>query len=112
MPPQMITPSPSIDFHGLAGTFTWQNGHAPFLPPHHTRLNVAQWRVKVGSSQYGFDYYFGLPINDGPVLSDPNVTLAGAPPSGTKCWALVEWVLTGSSSWNLGTPTSFTLRIP
>ena len=111
MPPEMATPANHATFHGLAGTFSWKNGHAPFTPPHNAR-NASQWRVKVGSSQYGFDYYFGLPITNGPVLSDPNVRFANPPPNGARCWTVVEWQLAGSNTWNVGSPTDFFFQNP
>jgi hypothetical protein len=111
MPPRMHTPAEGSVFHGLAGTFDWENGHAPFTPPHNAK-NAAQWRVKVGSSQYGFDYYLGFPVA-GSQLSDPNVSFArNTPPNGKACWALVEWNTAAGGSWSPGSPTSFTFFNP
>ena len=107
MPPQMNAPAQGGTFTGLTGTFTWLNGHAPFLPPHHIRQAI-QWKISVGSSQYGFNYYQGYPVPKTP-LADPNVNFTGhPPPHGSTCWALVEWRLVAGGTWYAGTPTSFT----
>ena len=107
MPPLMNNPAQGADFHGLSGTFYWLNAHGSGLPPHNAR-SAYQWRVKVGSSQYGFDYYLGLPVA-GAQLYDPSVSFAThTPPNGSTCWGLVEWKTSAGSSWTAGSPTSFT----
>jgi hypothetical protein len=106
MPPIMHTPSQGAIFHGLTGTFNWYNAHPPG-PPLHAAVGAFQWRVKVGSSQYGFDYYLGFPVAN-PQLYDPNVSFAKAPADGSTCWTLVEWNTAAGGSWTAGTPTSFT----
>ena len=107
MPPLMNAPAHGGDVHGLTATFTWLNGHAPFTPPHNAKT-AYQWRVKVGSSQYGYNYYQGFPVA-GTQLSDPSVNFtANPPPDGSICWTLVEWKTSATSGWSPGTPTSFT----
>jgi hypothetical protein len=107
MPPLMNTPAQGADFHGVTGTFYWWNGHGSNTPPHNARA-AYQWRVKVGSSQYGFDYFLGYPVS-GAQLYDPNVDLStNTPPDGSTCWTVVEWKTSASSGWYAGSPTSFT----
>jgi hypothetical protein len=108
MPPQMNNPGQGGEFHGVSGAFYWWNSHGSGAPPHNTR-SAYQWRVKVGSKQYGFDYYLGFPVA-GAQLHDPSVNFANKPPSnGSTCWALVEWKPSSTSTtWSAGTPTSFT----
>ena len=109
MPPIMNNPAQGSDFHGPAGTFYWWNSHGSGAPPHNART-VYQWRVKVGSSQYGFDYYLGFPVNKAQ-LYDPNVVIAPIPLDGSTCYALIEWKVTDKdTTWTAGTPTSFTYR--
>lgn len=107
MPPLMNTPAHGGEVHGLRNIFTWLNGHGSMAPPHHAR-NAYQWRVKVGSSQYGSNYYSGYPVAKTP-LEDPNVNFTNnPPPNGSTCWALVEWTLSPGGTWYAGSPTSFT----
>ena len=104
MPPMMYIPEQGGVFHGLTGTFKWYNGHPPNTPPHNPR-NAYQWRVKVGSTQYGFDYYLGYPVA-GTQTNDPNVSCK-QPPPGQICWTVVEWNTVAGGTWYAGTPTSF-----
>ena len=106
MPPQMNNPAQGGEFHGPAGIFYWWNGHGSHLPK-----NPHQWRVKVGTSQYGFNYYLGFPVPK-VQLYDPNVNIGNPPPNGSTCWTVVEWKASASGNWQPGTPTSFTYLNP
>ena len=109
MPPCMYNPAQGADFYGPSGVFYWWNAHGSGAPPHQAR-SVCQWRVKVGSHQYGWDYFQGYPVGKDQ-LYDPNVLLSPIPRVGSTCWALVEWkVLITDPGWTAGTPTSFTYR--
>ena len=106
MPPILKTPAQGATFHGRTGTFYWYNNHPPG-PPLHPAISAFRWRVKVGSSQYGFDYYLGFPVA-GAQLNDPNVSLTTIKPTnGETCWGVVEWQLNSGGSWTAGSPTSF-----
>ena len=106
MPPIMTTPNKDAMFHGSNGNFlifSWSDD----IP-----VNPYQWRVKVGSRQYGFDYYLGWPVL-GTQLNDPHVILpANRPISGQTCWTVVEWKSNPGSGWETGAPTKFTFVTP
>jgi hypothetical protein len=105
MPPLMNNPGQGGEVHGAGPRpYYWWNGHGSFVNPHHNR-NAYQWRVKVGSSQYGFNYHLGQPVAGGQY--NANVTLNPAPPNGATCWTVVEWNTVAGGPWYVGTPTSF-----
>ncbi len=108
MPPLMQSPAQGAEVQGPgAKTFLWWNAHGSGQPPHHARA-AYQWRVKVGSSQYGFNYFLGTPVNGGQLQA--TVLFQSIPPNGATCWTVVEWNTAAGGLWYAGTPTSFTYR--
>ena len=87
-----ITPPPS------ARVFQWSNTN-PVVP------TGTHWRLKIGSGPFSYSYYLGpkVPFTQ---LQDGNVGLAA--PSGTRCYATVEWSTDLGKTWsNGGTYTFF-----
>jgi len=75
-----------------AKVFQWSNTN-PIV------TTGTNWRLKIGSAPFGYNYYFGpqVPFTQ---LHDDNVGLSV--PSGTRCCATVEWSTNNGTSWNNG----------
>lgn len=81
-----------------AKVFQWSNTN-PIVP------TGTHWRLKIGSGPFGYNYYFGVKVPF-TQLQDGKVGLTV--PSGTRCYATVEWSTNGGSTWsNGGTYTFF-----
>ena len=85
MPPLSKTPACGGNFNGSGGTFVWNNKHLT-----HSAVQAINWKVKVGSTQNGSNYYqtaspIADPGGDGTAtIQDPNV--ANLPGNNTTCW--------------------------
>jgi hypothetical protein len=80
-----------------ANVFQWSNTN-PIVP------SGTNWRLKIGSGPYGYNYYNGVPVPF-TQLSDSHVYLTLM---NIKCYGTVEWSTNGGATWsNGGTYTFF-----
>ena len=93
----------STHYHNApsANVFQWSNTN-PVVP------TGMYWRLKIGSTRYGYNYYNGAlhPVPFTQLYDNVSLTL----PNGTKCYATVEWTTDGTNWSNGGAYTFFYCR--
>ena len=96
--PQVTYPAHGTSHkHGQAGAnvFTWNNQN-PNVP------NVTDWRLRVGTSPYGYNLYIGTV--PGWQYQANNVNLMA---QGQTLYTVVEYSINNRASWSYGTLSSF-----
>jgi len=96
--PQVTYPAQSTTHrHGQAGTnqFQWNNLN-PTVP------GVTNWRLRVGTSPYGYNLYLGT-VAGGQYWASPVNLMT----NGQTLYTVVEWSTNNGASWSYGTLSSF-----
>jgi hypothetical protein len=100
MPPIVYTPAPATTFPRTGGTIYWYNAHGT-----HLAKPATQWRLLVGSTQYGSNYHAGLALS-ATTLQDTTVFNGTRPALGATCYAVPEYTLADGTIC-YGTVTTF-----
>jgi hypothetical protein len=102
MPPVVYNPASGSTFPRAGGTIYWYNGHGLHIPK-----AAVQWRLLVGSTQYGSNYHSGTPFGPGFPLRDTMVFNIAQPALGATCYVVPEYTLSNQQIC-YGTITTFT----
>ena len=102
MPP--IISLPTTTHVRSSTTFTMTNAHNS-----HTASQVYSWRVKVGSTANGYNYYLGVEMSsNGNNAQNDTAPKPGLPGGGNTCYTKVEYRKVAAGPWYSGTTSAFT----